>query len=163
MIEYVHRRRVRYRECDPMGRVYHTRYLDYFEEARTEALRSFGLAYRTLEEEGILMPVTAAEMQFLGGAEYDDLLAVCASFPERLRSRVEIGYEVRRAGDDAGSQSEGAGTGDGASRGALLVTGRVELCFLDRARERPVRPPDTIRQVFTRLREKRDEQSRPSA
>ena len=51
--EHTYRHRVRYRECDPMGVVYHTHYLDYFEEARTEALRSFGLAYRELEESGL--------------------------------------------------------------------------------------------------------------
>ena len=41
---YTYRHRVRYRECDPMGVVYHTHYLDYFEAARTEALRAMGLA-----------------------------------------------------------------------------------------------------------------------
>ena len=57
MIRYVYRHRVRYRECDPMGVVYHTHYADYFEAARTEALREIGLAYKTLEEAGVQMPV----------------------------------------------------------------------------------------------------------
>lgn len=134
MITYTFRRRVRYRECDPMGRVYHTHYLDYFEEARTEALRSFGLAYRELEESGVIMPVTEVEMRFRGAARYDDLLAVETSFPEEPRTRVGIEYSVRRADEEE-----------------VLVTGRVELCFLDADRERPVRAPRSIRDVFERL------------
>ena len=52
---YFHR--VRYRECDPMGVVYHAHYLDFFEAARTEALRELGLAYKSMEEAGFQMPV----------------------------------------------------------------------------------------------------------
>ncbi|NBC01365.1 MAG: hypothetical protein GVY15_10970 [Bacteroidetes bacterium] len=47
--DYVHR--VRYRECDPMGVVYHTHFVDYFEAARTEALREMGLAYKAITYE----------------------------------------------------------------------------------------------------------------
>lgn len=119
-----------------MGRVYHTHYLDYFEEARTEALRSFGLTYRSLEEDGIVMPVTEVDVRFRGAAEYDDLLEILTRFPDEPGTRVEIEYAVRRNGE-----------------ARSLVTGRVELCFLDRARERPVRPPERIRRVFDRLRE----------
>ena len=56
-----HTHRVRYRECDPMGVVYHAHYLDYFEAARTEALRAWGLPYKALEDAGVQMPVVEAE------------------------------------------------------------------------------------------------------
>ena len=131
MYAYSYRHRVRYRECDPMGVVYHTHYLDYFEYARTEALREMGLAYKRLEDQGIIMPVIDLAVQYKGPARYDDVLEVTARFDEVPRVRVPITYEVHRVGDSA-----------------LLATGHVTLCFVDRARNRPVSAPDAVRTLF---------------
>ena len=40
MINYDHKVKVYYRDVDKMGIVYNTRYLEYFEESRTELLKS---------------------------------------------------------------------------------------------------------------------------
>ena len=136
MITYVYQRRVRYRECDPMGVAYHTHYLDYFEEARTEALRSVGLPYKALEDGGIIMPVVEATVRYHASAYYDDLLAVETVFAEVPRVRVPIDYRVRRAGEDA-----------------VLASGRVVLCFVDPARGRPVPAPEAVRHAFETARQ----------
>ena len=73
---YTHRHRVRYRECDPMGVVYHAHVVDWFEAARTEALREAGLPYRELEESGIIMPVVGLEVAYRSSVYYDDLVEV---------------------------------------------------------------------------------------
>ena len=49
--------RVRYGETDQMAYVYYGNYAQYFEVARVEWLRSFGLSYKKLEEEGISVSV----------------------------------------------------------------------------------------------------------
>ncbi len=134
MISHIYRHRVRYRECDPMGIVYHTHYLDFFEFARTEALREMGLAYKSLEAEGVIMPVIDLAVQYKKPARYDDLLEIRTIFaggPPRMRVRID--YEVRRAGEDD-----------------MLVTGHVTLCFVDVARQRPIPAPDAVRVVFER-------------
>jgi len=133
MYTHVYRHRVRYRECDPMGVVYHTHYLDYFEAARTEALREMGLAYKALEEQGIMMPVVDLGVQYKGAAQYDDLLEITTRFDEGPRARIRIAYEVHRRDDPA-----------------VLVTGHVTLCFVDRARGRPIPAPSVIRTLFER-------------
>ena len=133
MLTYVHRHRVRYRECDPMGVVYHTHYLDWFEAARTEALRSAGVAYARLEAEGVIMPVVEATVRYHSGARYDDEVEVEVSFPEIPRVRATIDYAVRRAGESA-----------------VLVSGRTVLCFVDVARGRPVAAPALVREAFER-------------
>lgn len=130
---YTHRHRVRYRECDPMGVVYHTHYLDWFEAARTEALRAAGLPYRALEEAGVIMPVVEVSLRYRGSAHYDDLVEIETVLPETPGVRVPIDYAVRRAGEDA-----------------VLVSGRVTLCFVDAARGRPIPPPERVREAFTR-------------
>ncbi|MEM1118340.1 MAG: thioesterase family protein [Bacteroidota bacterium] len=132
MIRYVHRHRVRYRECDPMGVVYHAHVLDWFEAARTEALRSAGLPYADLEAGGVIMPVTEATVRYHASARYDDEVEIETTFPE-VGVRVPIDYAVRRAGEDA-----------------VLMSGRVTLCFVDVARGRPVPPPAAVQAAFDR-------------
>ena len=133
MIEYVYRHRVRYRECDPMGLVYHTHYIDYFEASRTEALRAMGLAYKELEDAGVIMPVVDLAVHYHRPARYDDVLEITSKIDEVPATRVRIAYEVRRAGEPA-----------------VLVTGHVTLCFVDAARNRPIRAPQAVMDVFAR-------------
>lgn len=131
MYEYVYQHRVRYRECDPMGVVYHTHYLDYFEAARTEALRDLGIAYRDVEERGIIMPVIDLDVQYKRPARYDDLLDIVTRFETMPSVRVPITYAVQRTG-----------TSD------ALATGHVTLCFMDAERRRPTRPPARLLHAF---------------
>lgn len=131
MIEYLHKHRVRYREVDPMGRVYHTHFIDYFEAARTELLREMGLAYKDLEESGIIMPVVDLAVQYKSAARYDDLLEILTRVREKPETRVRIEYEVRREGEEA-----------------ILVTGHVTLCFVDPGRLRPIRAPEHFLSMF---------------
>ena len=128
---YPHHHRVRYRECDPMGVVYHTHYLDYFEEGRTEALRDLGVRYRDLEESGIIMPVVEADVRYRAPAYYDDVLVVDVAFKELPSVRVPIAYTVRRDGEDT-----------------LLAEGHTTLCFMDAERRRPTRAPATVQDTF---------------
>ncbi len=135
MLTYMYYHRVRYRECDPMRVVYHTHYLDFFEAARTEALRSFGLPYKAVEDAGIVMPVTDVRLKYHGSGLYDDELQIKCLFPEMPTVRIPIDYEVRRMVN-------------GVPEPKLLVEGRVTLCFVDVKRRRPVRIPDMIKSVF---------------
>ncbi|WP_103027028.1 acyl-CoA thioesterase [Salinibacter altiplanensis] len=131
---YSHPHRVRYRECDPMGVVYHTHYLDYFEAARTEALRHVGVRYRDLEAHGIIMPVVHVEVDYHGPAHYDDPLVVEACFEQMPTARVPIDYTVRREEEEE-----------------VLVTGHTTLCFTDAEARRPTHPPDAVREAFAPL------------
>lgn len=131
MVDFVHRHRVRYREVDRMGVVYHGHYVDYFEVARTELLRQMGLAYKTIEDAGLLMPVVDLEIRYHAPAFYDDLLAITARVEEPPAMRVRVEYEVQRDGEQA-----------------VLTSGHVTLCFVDRERNRPVRAPESFRRLF---------------
>lgn len=116
-----------------MGRAYHTHYVDYFEEARTEALRAIGLPYKAIEAAGIIMPVVEVSVRYLAPAYYDDLLEIETVFEAAPRVRVPIAYTVRRAGEEA-----------------VLATGRVVLCFVDPARGRPIPAPPAVVEAFER-------------
>lgn len=133
MIVYNYQHRVRYRECDPMGVVYHAHYIDYFEAARTEALRYMGIVYKELEEQGIQMPTVDLAVRYRKPARYDDLLEIRVLLKEKPSMRIRIDYEVRRTGEPD-----------------ILTTGHVTLCFMDVARQRPVLAPEAFADVYDR-------------
>lgn len=86
--------RVRYAETDRMGLLHHANYLVYFEQARTELLRSLGLTYRDMEDQGFLLVVTRVEVHFRRPAKYDDLLTVRTTVTKTTIVRIDHKYEV---------------------------------------------------------------------
>ena len=114
-----------------MGVVYHSHYIDYFEAARTEALRDFGIVYKDLESTGVMMPVIDLAVQYKKPALYDDLLEIKVMVPTPPRYKTRIEYEVYRSGEEA-----------------ILVTGHVSLCFIDMETRRPIMAPDEYLALF---------------
>ena len=68
--------RVRYAETDRMGLLHHANYLVYFEQSRTELLRTMGFSYKDLEDQGYLLVLTKVEVRYKKPAFYDELLTV---------------------------------------------------------------------------------------
>ena len=93
--------RVTYRMTDQMGVVYHGNYLELFEMGRVELLRSTGVSYREMEEEGFLLPVVHAACDYLSPAKYDDLLEIRTRVMTLTRAKIHFAYEVRRLDPDA--------------------------------------------------------------
>lgn len=91
--------RVRYTECDPMGYLHHSRYWEYFEQARTELLRQHGVRYRDLEAQGVLFVVYQASIKYLLPIRYDDLVRVTVVVRRMTRTRVDHTYEIHREGE----------------------------------------------------------------
>jgi acyl-CoA thioester hydrolase len=117
--------RVRYAETDRMGLLHHANYLIYFEQARTELLRSRGVAYRQLEDEGFLLVITKAQVTYRQPVRYDDLVTV-RTFVERTTSvRIDHRYEVLRDG-------------------TLVAEGATTLACVDRT-GRPQALPELLR------------------
>jgi acyl-CoA thioester hydrolase len=90
--------RVRYAETDRMGLLHHANYLVYFEQGRTELLRSQGLAYKDLEDRGYLLVLTKAEVKYRSPARYDDLLTLRTIVVRTTMVRVDHRYELLRDG-----------------------------------------------------------------
>ena len=90
--------RVRYAETDRMGLLHHANYLVYFEQARTELLRSLGLTYRDLEDRGFLLVLTKIEVRYKRPAHYDDMLTIRTIVERTTAVRIDHRYEVLRDG-----------------------------------------------------------------
>src|SRR4051812_45409378 len=88
--------RVRYPECDPMGYLHHSIYLQYFEMGRVELLRSLGHSYADLEREGVFFVVVKAEVRYKAPARYDDELTLTTRLVKQTHVRYDHTYTLTR-------------------------------------------------------------------
>lgn len=121
---YNHQLRSRYGETDQMGYVYYGRYLEYFEEARTEMIRSLGFPYKKLEENGVMLPVIHTEVEYKAPVFYDELMDVRVMLFDIPKVRLETYYEVFTE-----------------RRERPHILGKVELCFMKEDTRKPCRAP----------------------
>ncbi|MDR9364237.1 MAG: thioesterase family protein [Balneolaceae bacterium] len=124
-IRFNYELRSRYGETDQMGYVYYGRYLEYFEVARTEMIRSLGIPYSRLEEDGFMLPVVYAQLEYKAPIHYDELMTIEVSVFEKPMVRLDTFYRVLT------SRLE-----------KPHVLGQVTLCFTDTENRRPCRAPD---------------------
>ncbi|BDU50531.1 acyl-CoA thioesterase [Haliovirga abyssi] len=91
MVKISHR--VYYYETDKMGRVYHSNFLKWMEEARTEFIRVKGISYKEIEEMGYLLPVKELNVKYINPVEYDEEVMICISIEKFTRLIIEFKYE----------------------------------------------------------------------
>jgi acyl-CoA thioester hydrolase len=116
--------RVRYADTDQMKFAYYGVYFEYFEQGRSDLLRSVGLPYATLEGMGYMLPVIEAHAEYKRSAHYDDLLHIVTMLNARPVARVRLDYEVYNA-----------------DRNELIATGYTIHSFLNAQTGRPTRAP----------------------
>ncbi|WP_172195506.1 acyl-CoA thioesterase [Saccharibacillus qingshengii] len=142
---------VRYQETDKMAVVYHANYLNWFEIARTEMIRTIGLSYREIEEQGIYLPVLEVRSRFVSPARYDDRIWVYARIRGFSPLRLEYEYEVRRCEDPAAWSVEAAEFGPEEDRpGTLLNTGETDHVWLS-SEWKPVRLNKAAPDIYGRI------------
>ncbi|NEW07762.1 acyl-CoA thioesterase [Paenibacillus sp. SYP-B3998] len=130
---FQHQLRVRFEETDQMGVVYHANYLTWFEIGRTEFIRELGFSYRSIEENGLLLPVVEAEAKFRRPARYDDLICVYTRVTNASSVRIDFTYEVRRVTEDhlVTSSASFQKETDLEPKGELLVTGTTRHVWVN--------------------------------
>ena len=88
--------RVYYEDTDAGGVVYYANYLKFFERARTEWLRSFGLNQDKLaREEGLIFVVRRALLDVVRPARLDDMLEVTVEPMKLARVYINLAQEAR--------------------------------------------------------------------
>jgi len=124
--------RVRYAETDRMGYVYYGNYAAWFEVGRVEWLRSFGLSYKKLEDEGVILPVREMRVRYIKPAKYDDVVVLKTALRELSGPRITFDYELHH------------------SDGEKLCTAEITLVFVDRNSGKPVRAPQALELALNR-------------
>ena len=100
-MEFVFKARVYYSDTDCGGIVYHSRYLDFAEHARTEMLRSVlpGMSQSALRDDGLIFVVKSIKIDYKRPAYLDDELTVVTRLGKAERFSAIFIQEIRR-GDE---------------------------------------------------------------
>lgn len=113
MFTYQHQIRVRYGDTDQMGYVYYGNYGYYYEQARSEAIRSIGISYKQIEDSGTMMPITRMNIKYIRPAYYDELLTIKTTVPSLPHRLILFTYEVYN------------------EKNELINEGETQLAFID--------------------------------
>lgn len=87
--------RVYYEHTDGGGVVYHSRYLNFFERARTDWLRQRNIIQSELQSQhNIVYAVTTANIKYKKPARMDDTLTVSCELTKIRRASIEMYQEM---------------------------------------------------------------------
>ena len=114
--------RVRYGETDQMGYCYYGNYAQYFEVGRVETLRSLGMSYKSLEDRGVMLPVSHFEIDYKSPAIYDDELEISTTIVEIRGPRIIFDYKILKGEK-------------------IIATATTTLVFVAKDTMRPIQPP----------------------
>ena len=124
--------RVRYSETDQMGFCYYGNYAQYFEVGRVETLRSVGMSYKQLEEDGIMLPVSEFSVKYFAPALYDDELTIKTTITEIKGARILFDYTITNI------------------TGELICKAQTTLVFVQKGTMKPIPAPQSF---LTKLQE----------
>jgi acyl-CoA thioester hydrolase len=123
---YQHHLRVYWEDTDAGGVVFYANYLKFFERARTEWLRSLGVAQQALREHtGAIFIVTDTQVRYRAPARLDDELRVTVALRERGTASMIISQQAWRGE-------------------TLLAEGDIRIGCVDHGTFRPRRIPSEV-------------------
>ena len=132
---YSHRTtyRVIYGDTDNMGQAYYGNYFRWFEIGRSEMFRSLGLPYKSVEENGIFLPVAESHCKYATPAKYDDVLVIETSLDTKLKAGIKFDYKIY--------QEDGI---------TLVARGYTKHPCVNRD-GKVVRPPEFLKEIITKV------------
>jgi acyl-CoA thioester hydrolase len=124
--------RVYFEDTDAGGVVYHSRYLNFFERARTEMLRNLGVSQTELKERhGLIWVVLDIHVAFRQAARLDDELLVSCELTWVRGVRQGFLQRMTRKSD-----------------GVLVATAELSAVMLHADSHKPARVPPWIKKVL---------------
>ena len=131
-INYTHKHyvRVRYSETDKMGYCYYGNYASFLEIGRVESLRSLGISYKSLEDNGIMLPVSEFQIKYFSPAYYDDMLLIETKITAIKGVRIYFDYFIYNDNQK------------------LVASAMTSLVFIDSITKKPVAPPKELLSII---------------
>ncbi|VUD52769.1 Acyl-CoA thioesterase YbgC [Thalassocella blandensis] len=119
--------RIYIEDTDAGGIVYYVNYLKYMERARTELLRDKGFLKPAVMEEGLLLVVASANINYRQSARLDDELQVSADIVKVARTYIVFDQRIFRGEE-------------------CLTTAEIKIACVKRDTMRPaVLPPRVVK------------------
>ena len=136
--------RVYWEDTDAGGIVFYANYLKFMERARTEWLRSLGIAQGKLREEtGGIFVVSETQLKYHRPARLDDELLVTAELSQIGSASLIISQRV------LSNPEQSTSTGAPSAR-AVLCEGTIRIGWVDAASLRPARIPAHVSATLAR-------------
>ncbi|MCQ3828192.1 tol-pal system-associated acyl-CoA thioesterase [Microbulbifer elongatus] len=121
--------RVYIEDTDAGGIVYYVNYLKYMERARTELVRALGYDKPAMPQQGLLLVVHSAEVQYRRSAILDDELRATAAVARVGRAAVTFVQKIWRGSE-------------------IICEGVVKVACVDDASRKPCAFPQPIHQAL---------------
>lgn len=131
MIEDIFTLRPRYNEVDKMGYVYHSNYVVYCHQARTEMMRKMGICDFSLENKNIMMPVISFNINYRNPAHYDQEITIKTSIKKMPKVRFSFDFLIRN------------------KEGKIICEANSTLVFVDNKTRKPMFVPEFIAQILS--------------
>ena len=131
-INYTHKHylRVRYSETDKMGYCYYGNYASFLEIGRVESLRSLGISYNSLEDNGVMLPVSEFQVKYISPAYYDDMLLIETKISAIKGVRIYFDYFIYNDNQK------------------LLAIAKTSLVFISSMSKKPIAPPKDLLSII---------------
>ena len=131
--------RVYWEDTDAGGIVFYANYLKFMERARTEWLRSLGIAQGKLREEtGGIFVVSETQLKYHRPARLDDELLVTADLRQIGSASLIIAQRVLSKSEQIADE------GVAAAEGSLLCEGTIRIGWVNANTLRPARIPGQV-------------------
>ena len=127
---HTHSIRVYYQDTDAGGIVYHSKYLDFAERARSEWLVEMGFSNKALIEKGVAFVLRSASVQYKAPARLDDVIEVQTKVKEIKNASLLIEHLFVVAGK-------------------TIVTIELQLAVINPMTLTPIRLTPELKEMFS--------------
>ena len=124
--------RVRFNETDAQGHVNFAQYLNYFDVALIEYLRSIGFSYQRMSQEDMDMLYVDAHASYHAPAYFDDVLRIHCCAGKVGASSVRFDFQVFNESKE----------------NRLTAKGEITVVTADRKTLKKMRVPESFRQAL---------------
>ncbi len=121
--------RIYYQDTDAGGIVYHSKYLDFGERARSELLFEMGIPVTKLLERNVAFVLRQVDIQYKKPARLDDLLMVQTRVVALKNASMVMEHRFMRGDEE-------------------LVVINLQLAFINPNTMSPVRMPEDVKEKF---------------
>ena len=85
---------VRFNEADPLGIVWHGHYVRYFEDAREDFGKLYGISYLDFYRSGLAVPIVAIQCDYKKPLRYDDTVVVETTYVNTKAAKLKFKYRL---------------------------------------------------------------------
>ena len=131
---HTHAIRVYYQDTDAGGIVYHSKYLDFAERARSEWLVEMGFSNKALIEKGVAFVLRNASVQYKAPARLDDVIEVQTKVKEIKNASLLIEHLF-------------------IVEGKTMVTIELQLAVINPMTLTPIRLTSELKEMFSQYQQ----------